>query len=72
VEVADEELLFRVVRAAFATRRKTLLNALAEGLPLPKREAEGALRAAGIDPARRGETLTLQEFASVTRALPLP
>ncbi len=69
VDVADEGEFFRVVRAAFAQRRKTLRNALAAGLALPPAAAEAACRAAGVDPGRRGETLDLAAFAGLTRAL---
>lgn len=71
VEAGDPAFFFRVVRAAFAQRRKTLLNALAAGLaPAVSRETlQAALAAAGIDPLRRGETLGLTEFAALTRAL---
>lgn len=68
--VSDEELFFRVVRAAFARRRKTLTNALAgSGLGLGRDAWPEVLARAGIDPMRRGETLSLEEFAAVTRAL---
>jgi len=64
VEVADEEAFFRVVKAAFAQRRKTLANALkAAGI-----DAAAVLAAAGVDGGRRGETLALAEFAAVTNA----
>ncbi len=64
VEVADEEAFFRVVKAAFAQRRKTLANALkAAGI-----DAAAVLAAAGVDGGRRGETLSLAEFAAVTNA----
>jgi 16S rRNA (adenine1518-N6/adenine1519-N6)-dimethyltransferase len=67
---ADEEKrLFRVVRAAFGQRRKTLLNALSGGLGLPREQVETVLRNAGIDPQRRGETLTLEEFIALSRWL---
>jgi 16S rRNA (adenine1518-N6/adenine1519-N6)-dimethyltransferase len=68
VTVQDEALLFRVIRAAFAQRRKTLLNALGATLSaqLPPSLLAHALTAAGIDPRRRGETLTLAEFARLT------
>lgn len=70
VAVPDEELFFRVVRAAFGQRRKTLLNALAEAsFGLEKAEWRAVLNRAGIDPLRRGETLALDEFAALTRAL---
>lgn len=69
VDVGDEELFARVVRAAFGQRRKTLRNALAAGLAVPPARAEAACRAAGLDPGRRGETLDLAAFAGLTRAL---
>ncbi len=69
VEVADEGLFFRVVRAAFGYRRKTLRNSLlAAGLLVPGREEE-VFRRAGIAPERRGETLDLAEFARLAAAL---
>lgn len=67
-EVADEALLFRLIRAAFAQRRKQLRNALqAAGLPIE--ELERAARQAGIDLGRRGETLPLEAFVALTDAL---
>ncbi len=65
----EEKRLFRVVRAAFGQRRKTLLNALSGGLGLPREQVETVLRNAGIDPQRRGETLTLEEFIALSRWL---
>jgi len=63
VAVADEKLFFDLIGAAFAQRRKTLLNSLyASGLR-DKPFWLGALAACGIEPARRGETLSLAEFA---------
>lgn len=59
---------FRVVKAAFGQRRKTLSNALT-GLGMEKAAVQEALNLAGIDPARRGETLSLEEFASLARIL---
>ena len=64
VVVKDEKLFFRVVKFAFAQRRKTLLNAL-KGGGIPAEEASRMLEASGIDGSRRGETLTLQEFANI-------
>ncbi|WP_093229814.1 16S rRNA (adenine(1518)-N(6)/adenine(1519)-N(6))-dimethyltransferase RsmA [Thermoflavimicrobium dichotomicum] len=71
VEVADEKLFFKLVRAAFGQRRKTLLNALYAGLhsSATKQEIEQWLTSAGIDPKRRGETLNLQEFAALTEVI---
>lgn len=66
VEVKDEELLFRIIRAAFGQRRKTLLNSLRGGLGCDKEVIKKALTQVGINPERRGETLTLQEFAALS------
>jgi 16S rRNA (adenine1518-N6/adenine1519-N6)-dimethyltransferase len=63
VAVADEPAFVRVIAAAFTARRKTLRNALS-GLI-----SSEELRAAGIDPVRRGETLTLAEFATLGNTL---
>lgn len=67
VEVPDEDLLFRIVRGSFHMRRKTLLNTLEETLALGKPKLERLLRHAGVDSQRRGETLTLEEFAKLAR-----
>lgn len=71
VEVKSEEIYFKVIKAAFAQRRKTLLNSIANSnvLSLTKAEAEELLVSAGIDPKRRGETLSMEEFAKITNAL---
>lgn len=71
-DVGDPELFRAVVRAAFGQRRKMLRNALrplVEARDLDPGAAETALRAAGIDPAARAETLDLVAFARLTRAL---
>jgi 16S rRNA (adenine1518-N6/adenine1519-N6)-dimethyltransferase len=65
VPVADPRRFEAVVLAAFAQRRKTLANALAAGLDKPVEEARRAALAAGIDPRRRAETLTILEFAAL-------
>lgn len=67
--VADEALLFRVVRAGFSQRRKQLRNALSAGLGIPPEQAEAALASAGIRPQRRAETLGLDEWATLANAL---
>ena len=71
VAVLDEALFFAVVRAAFGQRRKALLNALSgdPALGWSREQAAAALVAAEIDPNRRGETLTLVEFARLARPL---
>ncbi len=69
-EVADETLFFRVVRASFAQRRKTLLNALSAGFSeLSKAELAALLEACGFAPAVRGETLDIPAFAAIANAL---
>lgn len=62
-------VFFRVVKAAFGQRRKTLANALLGGLALDRQTVQQALERAGVDPGRRGETLSLLEFAAVAREL---
>jgi len=69
VRVKNEAAFFATVGASFAHRRKTLRNALAHGLPRTTGEVEAACRAAGIDPGRRGETLSLEEFAALAQGL---
>jgi 16S rRNA (adenine1518-N6/adenine1519-N6)-dimethyltransferase len=69
VPVDDEDALFRVVAAGFGHRRKTLANALAQGLTVAPAAVETACRAAGVDPRARAETLDLRAFAALTRAL---
>ena len=63
-EIRDEARFRTLVKAAFSQRRKTLWNAL-KSVP----GARDALSRSGIDPQRRGETLTVEEFASIERAL---
>jgi 16S rRNA (adenine1518-N6/adenine1519-N6)-dimethyltransferase len=70
VSVADERRFHVVVRAAFAQRRKTLVNALAAGLGRPVDVLRVAAESAGIDPSRRAETLAIREFAELSRRLP--
>jgi len=63
----DEKLLFRVIRASFNMRRKTLVNAL-DGV-CGKERARSALRDCGLAETIRGEALTLAEFSALTDAL---
>jgi len=67
VTVRDEKLFFRVVKAAFGQRRKTLANALRGG-GFPKEQVRDVMTAAGIDLLRRGETLSLTEFGRLADA----
>ena len=66
----DEALLFKVIKAAFGNRRKTLKNALAaSGLNIDPQTALRALTKAEIDPVRRAETLSVSEFISLQVSL---
>jgi len=67
----DEKLLSRVVQAAFGQRRKTLRNALSSGLPSLSNSAltVDILLSVGIDPARRAETLSVDEFVALSNRL---
>ena len=69
VETNDEEWFKRVVKACFGYRRKKLVNSLKHsGLVLPE-SVELKMKGIGIDPQRRPETLTIQEFATLANAL---
>ena len=61
----DEALFFLCIRTGFSKRRKTLLNCFTGIFGLDKDETARELTAAGIDPARRGETLTISEYAAL-------
>ena len=65
VEVCDEALFFRVVKAAFSMRRKMLNNAL-KNMGISSDQCAKWLELAGVDGRRRGETLTLEDFAALT------
>lgn len=67
----DPAFFFRLVRAAFAHRRKTLTNALMQSgwVTLDRHEIQTVMERANIDPSRRGETLTLQEFQGLADEL---
>lgn len=67
--VDSEDLFFKVVKAAFGQRRKTLLNSIASMGNLSKDMVKEALEEAGIDPKRRGETLSLDEFAILSNVI---
>ena len=69
VALADERRFHTVVRAAFGQRRKMLANAVAAGLGLSLEHVRDAAAAAGVDPRRRAETLSLEEFAALTARL---
>jgi len=65
----DTRRFFNIVRAGFSQKRKQLRNSLSAGLHLSKDDAAAALRTAGIDPARRAQTLSIAEWVGLYRAL---
>jgi 16S rRNA (adenine1518-N6/adenine1519-N6)-dimethyltransferase len=72
VDTPDVGRFFRVVQAGFSQKRKQLKNSLSGGLRLPVGEVQAALLAAGVEPARRAETLSLEEWGQVERSLAEP
>ncbi len=68
-EVSDEDFLFKIIRAAFNQRRKTLPNALSSGLGLERSVIENALETCGLDPKIRGEALDLAAFVKIADEL---
>ena len=66
VRPADEERFFRIVRAAFAQRRKTALNSLSSSLNVPKEKVKAALAEIGRNENDRAEKFTMQEFAELS------
>lgn len=71
VEVRDKDLMFRLIRASFNQRRKTLQNGLsnAQDLSFSKEQIAAAIASLGLSPSVRGETLTLAQFAALSDAL---
>ena len=69
IKPRDERLMFRVIKAAFAQRRKTVLNSISSSMSLDKGELSGILETAGVAPAARAEKLTLADFARISDAL---
>lgn len=69
VQTPDEQGYFRLIRAAFGQRRKTVANAASAGLGLPKAQVTAALETAGLPPLARPEQLTLEDFLALQQAL---
>lgn len=69
VSPKDEQLFFKTVRAAFAMRRKTLVNNLQSAFALPREQAVALVESAGLDARVRGEALTMQELCAVSDVL---
>lgn len=68
IDVPSDKLFFRVVRAGFGQKRKQLKNSISSGLNLKADQTGALFDMAQIDPRRRAETLTLEEWAQLTRA----
>lgn len=69
VKADNEELLFRVIKSAFAQRRKTIVNSVSSGLSMPKAQIAEILADAGVSGNARAEQLTLKQFADITDCL---
>ncbi|WNF38907.1 16S rRNA (adenine(1518)-N(6)/adenine(1519)-N(6))-dimethyltransferase RsmA [Bacillaceae bacterium IKA-2] len=71
VSVKDEDFFFKLIKASFAQRRKTLMNNLTHNIftKAEKEKLETVLQECQIDPIRRGETLSIEEFAKLANAL---
>ena len=68
VKVKDENLMFEIIRNSFNMRRKTLWNGV-KSIGPAKEKLEAAFEKAGVDPKRRGETLSIQEFAALANCI---
>ena len=71
VSVKSEDIFFKTVKAAFLQRRKTLLNCISSFFSISKDQISELLEGIGINPLRRGETLSIEEFAMVADSLTL-
>ncbi len=69
VEVKDREMFFRVANAAFALRRKTMVNNLCASFRMDREEALRVMAEAGLDEKIRGEKLTLEDLAAIADAI---
>lgn len=69
VEVSDEKKFFKMVKAAFAQRRKTALNSISSGMGISKTQVADALRASGLEENVRAEKLTMEELATLCENL---
>lgn len=69
IKVKDEKLFFKMVKSAFAQRRKTISNSITSGLGISKDNFKSACEAAGVSPTARAEALTLEELGSLSNAI---
>ena len=68
-DISDKAGFFRLVKAAFAQRRKTLVNTVSSSLAIPKSDITSALKSLGISESIRAENLTMGEFAALANIL---
>ena len=66
---ADKATLFRVIKAAFAMRRKTLANNICQEFPISKADAGELLASLGYSPTVRGEALSLEDYSNIAKAI---
>ena len=69
VKVSDEKKFFRIVKAAFAQRRKTVVNSVSSSLGIPKAQIISALEQSGLDANIRAEKLSMDDFAKLCESL---
>ena len=69
VIIQDENLFFKVIKAAFAQRRKTILNCICNGFSIKKDIFLSTLESIGVNPSLRAEQLSMQQFADITNKL---
>lgn len=69
VELCDEKLFFKVIKASFAQRRKTVVNSISSTLGIDKATVTAVMEKAGLNPLARAEQLSLEDFAALTNAL---
>lgn len=69
VKVTDERFFFSMVKAAFSQRRKTASNGISSGLGMPKQAVTAAVESAGLPPAVRAESLTMEQLGELCRCL---
>ncbi len=69
VDVPSDAAFFRVVKAGFSQKRKQLKNAMGGGLGMKASAAGKLIEQAGVDPSRRAETLTVEEWAAIVRVV---
>ncbi len=65
INITNEQLFFKIVKASFSQRRKTLSNSLSSGMSMSKSEINEILSSAGIKPTARAEEMTMEQFAEI-------